>query len=517
MRITKLNRLFLGLLMLLITACSPKEESTPLVIVVTATPIPTKVAQVVVVSEPTATAAETATPLAVAPSYPAGTLLKGSGEGVFYLTKNNSRQHIYNWDTFSALAFAKTDIVEVNDQVLDKFPLVGELTRLLFDSQNNLYWVVDGKRWQVNAWREVVKQTSYTGVLATQMDDSLANKLPLQGELKAGTLLGDGQSVYYFDGKVIVPALVGTYDTATVMAVPAGVLTAYPQAKQLTTVMVRLKDEFPVVNVRQGPGTEFAVKASIKNSDPLIAKNRTPDSNWFQADYDGADGWVATSLLQPSPALFLLPIVPYPPTPTAAPNAKPTTDLQVAPKPLGSSTPVFCEQVPLRGFGKAWSEHTEVQSLLGCPKSWTGGEKGTKAAVQLFQNGTMLWLEKDSSYDKNAVYVFFADGSFQRFQGAGPADPTKVGSVPTGFFAIGDKFGKAYWEGTGAQVKERLGNATTEMSNTAGAYQEFYNGQMFWVESIKYIFAVYELYDSDKNSDTYDKFFRGWLGYEDKF
>ncbi len=501
-------------------ACN--SQPTPVVIVVTATPIPTVIATVA--NEPSPTVAVVATPTAVAitpapveATYQAGALLKGSGDGVFYLTKDKTRQHIYNWETFIMLGFTQTEIIQVEDKVLEQLPLVGELTCLLLDSQNNLYWVINGQRWQVNAWRETVKQPSYAGVLATKLDDSLIARLPLSGELKAGTLLGDGQTVYYFDGKIIVPVLPDTYDPTKVVAVPPGVLVAYPQAKQLATVMVRLRAELPVANVRHGPGTAFAVRASIKNGDPLIAKNRTPDSSWFQADYDGADGWLAASLLEPSPALFLLPIVPYPPAPTVAPNAQPTTAPQVAPKPKSQATPVFCEQVPLRGFGKVWGEHVEVQSLLGCPKSWTEGEKVTKAAVQRFQNGTMLWLEVDSSYDKNAVYVFFADGSFQRFQGAGPADPTKIGTIPPGFFAIGDKFGKVYWEGTGAQVKERLGNATTEMSNTAGAYQEFYNGQMFWVESSKYIFAVYEFYDYDKNSATYDQSFRGWLGYEDKF
>jgi hypothetical protein len=126
----------------------------------------------------------------------------------------------------------------------------------------------------------------------------------------------------------------------------------------------------------------------------------------------------------------------------------------------------------------------------------------------------MLWLESDTVYSVDPVYVFFNDGTYQRFGDHGPADPAKVEKMPEGVFEVGEKFGKAYWEGTGARVKERLGYPTGPAIDSPGAFQQFYNGRMFWAGAIDKIFVIYDYYDYTNNQTIH---ITGWELYDDTF
>ncbi len=156
-----------------------------------------------------------------------------------------------------------------------------------------------------------------------------------------------------------------------------------------------------------------------------------------------------------------------------------------------------------------WDNCPEVQQELHGPSHYR--EQETKAAVQNFQNGWVLWLENDSLYYGDPVYVFFNDGTYQR----GAADPTKVGTTPSGFYPVGDKFSKVYWEGTGARVKERLGFAISQSQNSDGAFQQFRNGRMFWPGTIDQIFVIYDYWTRDEHNNRIRV--RTWESYEDKF
>lgn len=57
---------------------------------------------------------------------------------------------------------------------------------------------------------------------------------------------------------------------------------------------------------------------------------------------------------------------------------------------------------PRRGFGKVWRENPAVRDQLG----WaTQPEYGHRGVVQVFDNGTIVWLQ-----DTDFVYVFGPDG-----------------------------------------------------------------------------------------------------------
>ena len=497
-------------------ACgSALTETEPQIIVVTATP--TATSEVVTY---TVAATPTAEPMTVEPTaeveveptsfaYEAGILLKGSGDGVFYLTEEGTRQHIYNWDTFLAFDFAQKDIVIVDDNVLEAIPLEGELTRLVLDEYDNLYWIMDGKRWGANRWKEIVLKEEYAGLLVSRLDSLLRDTLAMRSAFDKGTLLRDGDAVYFYDNNSIIPVPADVYDEAAVVDIPPGVLAVYEQKAYLEQVNVRLNAGTAAANLRQGPGLDREVITIIQKAAPIVAQGRTADGNWLLVIAEDQLGWLAIDVVQESVALRLLP--------TGAnleaivgdlPEAQPAAVIEKETEPQ----PVYCHSVPIRGFGKVWGDHLDVQNTLECPYS---GEQGTKAAAQSFEHGLMLWLESDSRYNADPVYVFFDDGSYQRFGDLGAADPAKVGAVPTGFYQVGDKFSKVYWEGTGARVKERLGYAIGEAEDTAGAYQQFNNGRMFWAEAIDRIFVIYDYYYYDED-DNYIQV-RTWASYEDTF
>jgi hypothetical protein len=308
-----------------------------------------------------------------------------------------------------------------------------------------------------------------------------------------------GTALYYLEPGIIVPVSAAPEDMATVIDVPGDVLAAYEQKPHLDETQARVRAD---ANVRQGPGPAYGVLGGLPSGAEVVVHRRTADGEWLEIAYGGGPGWLATSVVEEKYALGLLAVASE--AELAAPPPTPAVD--------STPPPVYCDIVPIRGFGQVWGQHPEVQAELGCP--WQAAEQGTNAAVQSFQNGLMLWLESDTLYSSDPVYVFFSDGSYQRFPDLGPADPAKVGSTSDGFYTVGEKFSKAYWEGTGAQVKERLGYATGPATDTAGAFQQFMNGRMFWAEALDQIFVIYAYgrYENDQYIEV-----RHWVSFKDTF
>jgi len=291
--------------------------------------------------------------------------------------------------------------------------------------------------------------------------------------------------------------------------VPPGVLVAYAQKPQLAQAGVSLSVTAQAANLRQEPGLDRQVLAIIQRTDPITAYGWTTKLDWLLVNAQGQFGWLAGDVIEPATALSLLPVgISYETVTGHLPQAQPAALVEESSTPQ----PVYCYDTPLRGFGQVWGEHPEVQATLNCPSE---GEQGTQAAVQHFEHGLMLWLQADTSYSADPVYAFFDDGTYQRFGDLGSADPAKVGAVPAGYAPVGDKFSKVYWEGTGARVKERLGYALGPAGDTAGAYQQFYNGRMFWAESVDRIFVIYDYYTYDDQGNYIQV--RTWASYEDTF
>jgi hypothetical protein len=273
-------------------------------------------------------------------------------------------------------------------------------------------------------------------------------------------------------------------------------------------------------NVRSGPGLAYPVVGQVNQRDILLILKRDEAGNWLQIAWTEEPtsesdsplelsgqverAWLSASLVRLNKDVSSLEmaeaLTPPPAPPTATPHL-----IQVP----------YCDSVPIRGFGQVWGAQPEIAATLGCP-SWPYSEEGTDAAVQIFEHGLMLWLAADSSYSSDPVYVLFDTGEFQRFPDLGPADPAAIGDVPAGFHALGERFSKAYWEGTGARVRQRLGYATSSSMDSPGAYQQFGNGRMLWIGVVDRIFVLYDYWKWDESGEDSVQV-RSWIGLQDTF
>jgi hypothetical protein len=157
--------------------------------------------------------------------------------------------------------------------------------------------------------------------------------------------------------------------------------------------------------------------------------------------------------------------------------------------------PISCQRVPVRGFGKVWAEHRSVQRNVGCPLGYPPFDK--EAAVdslyQPFEHGTMLEITRTVYNRERLIYVFFEDGSFRQFTDYWAAsDPVSGGlTPPQGLYEPVSGLGKVWREGTGAQVRERLGWALAPEKASPGAYQRFDRGEMYWSGAADKIWVLY--------------------------
>lgn len=184
----------------------------------------------------------------------------------------------------------------------------------------------------------------------------------------------------------------------------------------------------------------------------------------------------------------------------------------------GSAAGAYCAVEPIRGFGNAWREHPEIQDRLRCPYTdFRQGEHATRAAVQTFERGWMLWLETDTVANVDPIYVFFEDDdSFIRYGDRELADAHSYAPTPTGFYKVGDRFAKVYWEEIGQAGRYRLGPAINEARDSQGAFQEFPNGRMFWVGEADTIYIIYHGY-LDLDGDGQTTWTQSWTSFEDTF
>jgi endonuclease YncB( thermonuclease family) len=124
--------------------------------------------------------------------------------------------------------------------------------------------------------------------------------------------------------------------------------------------------------VRKGPGTGFAVNASLTKDTPLTVYGRTPAGDWLQVRTPArAGGWISAGLVRLNVAVQQVPVPAYIPVAAAAPEKKaPAGVVPAAPKaapaiaaPAGNCDPSYpevcipapppdldCKDVPYRRF-----------------------------------------------------------------------------------------------------------------------------------------------------------------------
>ncbi|MGI8586109.1 MAG: hypothetical protein ACR2M0_00240 [Chloroflexia bacterium] len=172
-----------------------------------------------------------------------------------------------------------------------------------------------------------------------------------------------------------------------------------------------------------------------------------------------------------------------------------------------------CAAVPVRGFGKVWAANPDLANQIGCPVPWQG-QQTVLTAVETFEHGTMLFVAPTGTYPFNgpSVFVLFEDGTYQHFDDTYVSGQPDVctPTPPAGLYTPTRGFGKVWCEGTGAQVRERLGWATEREKGGDGSWQEFEHGIMYSTSASKQIFVLL-------NTASYPQGDRRWLGFADTY
>ncbi|MCZ7569031.1 MAG: SH3 domain-containing protein [Ardenticatenaceae bacterium] len=309
-----------------------------------------------------------------------------------------------------------------------------------------------------------------------------------------------------------VSATVATPTTTPAVSATVATPTATPTASAtlaVPTVTATVSEPAAVVlasslNGRSGPGVAYPVISVLKQGSTVRALAFNPDRSWVQVALDPRRGWVAVPYVRLEQATSLavatdIPPPPPTPTPLPAPTASPTPTTLPAP---------VCDTVPLRGFGVVWAQHPEIQPLLGCP-NYQQAERGTQAAIQPFERGQMIWVGDDGGYQPtDPTFVLFDTGDWAFFPEIGTA--TIEETPPPGLYPPEDVFARVWRDGTGAQVRERLGWATAPLVRGAGAVQAFWNGRMIWVGSTDTIYVLIERWGEHGHE-------RIWFQFEDTF
>lgn len=189
---------------------------------------------------------------------------------------------------------------------------------------------------------------------------------------------------------------------------------------------------------------------------------------------------------------------------TVTPTA--TTQPKVTPgrgTPTATATPGGCLLLPVRGFGRVWSDNASVRARIGCPTR--SEEKVDPAAEQHFQGGYMFWKG-----DTHTIYVFVGDseksGAWYEFKDTwveGETIPQVGPAPPPGTYLPIRGFGKV-WAGNDA-LRQALGYALDQETTIEAVWQPFEHGLAFWTadRSIRFLYedGRWERYTDTFQSD----------------
>lgn len=268
------------------------------------------------------------------------------------------------------------------------------------------------------------------------------------------------------DGPAALPANTPSATNAVVLT--STPIPPSPTPAALLTAQAQVIGD--VLNVRGGPGTEYAVAGQIRRDETYQVVGRNANSSWWQiCCLSGEAGWIASNLVRISgPAESVAVVEAAPPAATNTPTA---TAL-----PAPSPTPCALPTGPT--FVRVWN-----RELMGCPLS---NESGVTSAFETFERGFMLWRK-----DIDSHFVVFDDGAWSRFSFP-PAEPVdfacpeaaQLGRPRRGFSQV--------WCGY-PEVRQRIGNALDDEIGNDRPLQAFQQGFMGFIPERN---AIYALLDS---------------------
>ncbi len=132
---------------------------------------------------------------------------------------------------------------------------------------------------------------------------------------------------------LVIPTATPLPETATPAATPTLTPippTATPEASSLTARQN--------VNVRSGPGTNYALIGQLAGGQTAVVLGRNADSSWYEFSYNGDAAWVSGSLVNLSGdagAIALAQNIPAPPPPPPTARPQPTA----VPQPTSPPAP----------------------------------------------------------------------------------------------------------------------------------------------------------------------------------
>lgn len=446
------------------------------------------------------------------PNYEAGTLLKGSNHFVYYLTDGGRRQPILNHETFEAFGFQAEEVILVDDETLADIPLDEVLTPLVFDQQNNLYWINSGQRHWVDEWKSVLADgESYQGMPSSRIDERLAKRLTLRRWFKQGSLFRDGETVYMFYEGSLLPIGTGSYTETDILELPSPFLATYRQESELTRLVTRLQPEIHAANVRRGPSTEFEAIGAVDPTDKIVVTGRATGSYWLQIEYDDQIGWLAGDLVKQQLALpFLRQVEPTEDEPAEAQAATPHDETEEWP-------PYVYGEGIFSGLGiwveARWS-YIDITGIMKNSSAHYAGLKKGDQIVSIDGQAITGWSSEERISDirgPEGTYVsltIFRRATNERFNRKIIRELIDSAQMT----AVCDEqpirgFGNSWRENP--EVQHLLGcpftNFRRDEHATASAVQTFEHGWMLWLETdtVMNIDPIYVFFEDD---DSYIRY-----------
>jgi hypothetical protein len=209
------------------------------------------------------------------------------------------------------------------------------------------------------------------------------------------------------------------------------------------------------LNLREGPGTVYAVVLQIANGVTLQVLGRSVDDDWLQVRAaSGEVGWASTRYLAVDQAIAAFPIVAAPPQPTQPPR------------------PASCAIAAADELSSLWN-----QSEIGCP---TSGPSIVWSSWTPYERGMMMWRS-----DANHVYGFFNSGWWQEVQDVwdGQSATPSRGAPPPGL--LEPVRGTGYIWGTNDTFFQELGWARAEEKGFCALVQTFERGFLLRSSSVE--------------------------------
>jgi len=240
-----------------------------------------------------------------------------------------------------------------------------------------------------------------------------------------------------------------------------------PTATPFQDPTARVAGSSPV-NVRSGPGTDYARVGEVRGGEAFTIVGRNGDASWWQiCCVAGEPAWIAASLVQAIGALEGVALVEAPtPSPTNTPVP-----------PTMTPAPTACAIAPGPSFAQKWN-----RQRIGCP---TGSETGITSAYEGFERGWMLWRK-----DNDGLYAVIDGGETSVFfyPSAEPpqfscAEAQQRDRPQRGFSMV--------WCAN-PDIQTRIGNALDYEVGNDRPMQNFERGFMVYVAERGHVYAIYD-------------------------